>query len=128
MRRADNRPPILDVLLEFREKIGPRVAKAVQRIWTLPIKYPDFVLKDLKRTLDLPGVVPRVIIVRRDRDDDSGCFGRLKQAPEIRNDVVLRDTFTYDRPRFAFRTHEIDLRVNNNQGRSRDVQLHIAFL
>src|ERR1700722_7718472 len=114
MRRTDNGLPVVDVLLEFRQKICPRIVETVQRIWALPIKYANVMLKNLKRALDLPGMVPGVIVVGRDRDDDSSSLGSLEQAAEIWNDVMLHDAFTDDRPRFAFRTHEIDLRIDNN--------------
>ena|SRR5215813_11871003 len=117
MRRTDNRLAVFDILFEFRQEVRARIPEAVQRIWPLPIEYSDLVLEDLKWTLYFPNMIPVVVIMRRDSDDHSSRLRSLEQAPEIGNDVVLGHTLSDNWPCLTVRAHEVDLRIDDNQGR-----------
>lgn len=84
-------------------------------------------LEDFEWALDFPRMVPVVIVVRRNCHDDVGCFGGLEKAAKVCDYVVLGHTLSHDRPGKALRAHEIDLRVDHDQGRTRSVQLHVAL-
>lgn len=66
MRRGNDGLAIIDIFLELGEKIGPSSLKALQSVGASPIENSNVVLEDFERPLNLPLVVPLVIMVRRD--------------------------------------------------------------
>src|SRR5688572_20856404 len=58
VRRANDRLPVFDILLELRKKVRAGSPEAVQRIRSLAVEYSDLVLEDLQWPLDFPSVIP----------------------------------------------------------------------
>ena len=81
----------------------------------LPVKHLDVVHRPFERALELPVVVMRVVVVRRDEDGNATALCSLEELLQVLDGVVLGDVLSDHAPGHTLGAQKVVLRVGHNK-------------
>src|SRR5215469_14505856 len=126
MRTGDDSLAVFGVGLEALDPIGTGIRKTLQCQRTLPRKGMTAKLLGLEGSVEQPGVVGRVEIVRRDKDQISIRLCRFEDPLHVFHGLVFGDAGTDRFPRRSLRTKDLVLRIDEHYRRV--ALLHLEFM
>jgi hypothetical protein len=127
VRTRDDGLPVFDVLLVAGQPIGAGSLEAVCGQRTGAGKHTDGVHHRLDGTAELPRVIRRIVVVRRHERLHVGRPGGREEPIDVRDSAVGLDARADDAPRDTLRTQEVVLRIGDDQGRVRRIDLHAGI-
>jgi hypothetical protein len=124
----DDRLAVVDVRLVALQPVGAGALEAVCSQLAFAVEHADLVHHLLDGAAELPAMIRRVVVMRRNEDVVAVVLRRLQELLDVTDRSVRLDARAHQAPRRPLRAQEVVLWVGDNDRRIFCVELHFGAL